>query len=84
MNRLKSLALLTVLATASVFSFAQNANAWVIFPSSQPDYYQYDHHHDSDWNRFHEREWRERHERELRERREYEWRQNHPNQFRHY
>jgi len=83
MNRLKSLALITVLATASVFSFSQNANAWVIFPSNQPSY-DYDHHHnDVAGERHHERELRERRERELRERHERELREHHAHEWHH-
>ncbi len=70
MNRLKSLFVLALLTAAPVLSFAQNADAWVIFPSG--DHYVYDHHHDKEWNRIHERQWRERHEREVKE---YEHRQ---------
>jgi hypothetical protein len=82
MNRFKSLALLTVLATASIFSFSQNANAWEPYPNNQANYDYNHHYNDAAWDRRHERElrerrereWRERHERELRERRGDEWR----------
>ena len=73
MNHLKSLAVLAVLTAAPLFSFAQNANALVIFPSG--DHYQYDHNHDRRWNEIHEREWLRHHEREIREHREREYRE---------
>jgi len=77
MNHLKSLAVLAVLTAAPLFSFAQNANAWVIFPSG--DHYQYDQHHDRRWNEIREHEWRKRHEREVREYHEHEHHEHHWN-----
>jgi len=65
MNRLQSLALLTVLVMAPVFSFSQNANAWVIF--GHEDHYVYDHHHDREWNRRREIQWRREHDKWVRQ-----------------
>jgi len=71
MNRLKSVAILALLTAAPLFSFSQNANAWVIF--GHEDHYEYDHHHDREWNRRREFEWRREHDRFLRERNEHHW-----------
>jgi hypothetical protein len=81
MNSLKTLALLTVLATASVLPFAQNANAWVIF--GHEDHYGYDRHHDREWNRRREIEWRREHERWVRERRDHHDRDHHDHYYNH-
>jgi hypothetical protein len=70
MNRLKSLAVLALLSAAPLFAFAQNANAFVIF--GHEDHYQYDRHHDKEWNRRRQIEWRKEHEKYLRERRQHD------------